>query len=75
MARAVGGDSAELAQAISLSVTSGADGADARIIAVAGVAVGDDLQKHFFEHRYDYPLPVDALHRDAGAGAKGDGAG
>ncbi|HET6525785.1 XrtA/PEP-CTERM system histidine kinase PrsK [Sphingopyxis sp.] len=53
VARAVGSDYAELAQAISLAVALGAGGlmlASARSRAWAAVMIS----KHFFEHRYDY---------------------
>jgi hypothetical protein len=44
VARAVGGDYAELAQAISLFVALGTGGRDAGVGAVARVAVGDDFE-------------------------------
>lgn len=53
VARMVGGDYAELAQAISLAVALGAGGlllASARTRAWLAVMIS----KHFFEHRYDY---------------------
>ena len=72
VARAVGGDYAELAQAISLSVALGAGGlmlASSRSRAWLSVMIS----KHFFEHRYDYRAEWMRFTATLGQGAKGDG--
>ncbi len=76
IARLVGGDYAELAQAASLVVALGAGGlliASARARAWLSVMI----TKHFFEHRYDYRAEwmrfTATLGQDGGQGAKADG--
>ena len=72
VARAVGSDYAELAQAISLAVALGAGGlmlASARSRAWLAVIIS----KHFFEHRYDYRAEWMRFTATLAQGAKGDG--
>ena len=72
VARAVGGDYAELAQAISLLAALGVGGlliASARSRAWLAVMIS----KHFFEHRYDYRTEWMRFTATLGQGAKGDG--
>ena len=72
VARAVGGDYAELAQAISLTVALGAGGlmiASARSRAWLSVMIS----KHFFEHRYDYRAEWMRFTATLGQAAQGDG--
>lgn len=71
-ARAMGGDYAELAQAISLLALSGAAVlmlASARSRAWLSVMIS----KHFFEHRYDYRAEWMRFTATLAQGAKGDG--
>ena len=72
VARAAGGDYAELAQAISLVVLLGAAVlmlASARSRAWLSVMIS----KHFFEHRYDYRAEWMRFTATLGQGAKADG--
>jgi putative PEP-CTERM system histidine kinase len=72
VARAVGSDYAELAQAISLVFALGAGGlmlASARSRAWLAVMIS----KHFFEHRYDYRAEWMRFTATLAQGAKGDG--
>jgi putative PEP-CTERM system histidine kinase len=72
VARLVGGDYAELAQAASLVVALGAGGlllASGRTRAWVSVMIS----KHFFEHRYDYRTEWMRFTATLGQGAKGEG--
>ncbi|MBB6424806.1 XrtA/PEP-CTERM system histidine kinase PrsK [Sphingopyxis sp. JAI128] len=72
VARMIGGDYTELAQATSLVVALGTGGillASARARAWLSVMIS----KHFFEHRYDYRTEWMRFTATLGQGAKGDG--
>jgi putative PEP-CTERM system histidine kinase len=72
VARAVGSDYAELAQAISLAFALGAGGvmlASSRARAWLSVTIS----KHFFEHRYDYRAEWMRFTATLAQGAKEDG--
>lgn len=71
IARMIGGDYAELAQAASLVVALGAGGlliVSARVRAWLSVMI----TKHFFEHRYDYRTEWTRFTATLGQGVKGD---
>lgn len=74
VARLIGGDYAELAQAASLVVALGTGGlliASGRTRAWLSVMI----TKHFFEHRYDYRAEWMRFTATLGRGANGDGGG